>query len=87
MTLLSAGTTLVRTYRMTDTEAQALLAGLLIGVTGLSVEVGEKDGRPCLVVGCGSIRQANSVDRYVMAVDPKAILAELTNRRPDGLAA
>jgi len=65
---------MVQIYAMADAEAQGLVGGVLSGIDGLTVESAVRDTDRFLIVSCSTATQAVSVQRFVTAIDPSAVL-------------
>jgi hypothetical protein len=65
---------LVQIFEMSDEDAQNVVGGLLSGIDGLTVELAFRGPDRFLVVDCGSAAQAISVQRFVTAIDPRAVV-------------
>lgn len=65
---------LVQIYEMSDAEAQGLVGGVLCGIDGLTVELAVRDEDQFLIVNCDNAIQAVAVQRFVKAIDPRALL-------------
>ena len=70
---------LVQIYELSDSESQAILAGLLSGVPGLAVDVQSTPTDAFLVVDCVDALQAQWVFRLVTSIDNRARLIHTTN--------
>ena len=64
----------VQIYEMADSDSQRLVGGLLGGVDGLTVELAVSDSDRFLIVRCRSKAQAAAVNRFVVTVDPTAVV-------------
>lgn len=65
---------MVQIYAMGDAEAQRVVGGVLSGIDGLAVEAVVREADRFLIVSCSTATQAVSVQRFVTAIDPGAVL-------------
>lgn len=65
---------IVEIYAMGDEVAQTAVGAGLSGVEGLTVELAASGPDRFLIVDCSSHSQAVSVRKFVMALDPRAIV-------------
>lgn len=67
---------MVQIFEMTDEDAQHIVGGLLSGIEGITVELAFRGPDRFLVVDCGSAAQAIAVHRFVVAIDPRAVVIQ-----------
>jgi hypothetical protein len=73
---------LVQIYDVTDDASQELIAGLLSGIDGLTVESSTSGARRFVVVECSDAMQARSVFRLVTSIDFGARLLHTATGAP-----
>jgi hypothetical protein len=70
---------LIQIYDVTDDASQELIAGLLAGIDGLTVESPSSGSHHFVVVECTDSMQARSAFRLVKAIDFEARLLHTAN--------
>jgi hypothetical protein len=71
---------MVQVFEMSDDDAQRVVGGLLSGISGITVELAFRGPDRFLVASCGSAAQAIAVQRFVTAVDPRAVAIQTSTR-------
>jgi hypothetical protein len=74
---------MVQIYEMSDEDAQRLVGALLDGIDGLTVELAVTGKDRFLIVDCGTAEQAIAVQRFVTAVDPRAVVIHTSTRHKE----
>lgn len=70
---------LIQIYDVSDDASQELIAGLLAGIDGLTVETPSSGTHHFVVVECSDSLQARSVFRLVKSIDFEARLLHTAN--------
>jgi len=79
---------MVQIFEMSDDDAQRVVGGLLSGVKGIAVDLAFNGPDRFLVVDCESAAQAIAVQRFVIAIDPHAVVIRTAtkSREPSEVA-
>lgn len=72
---------MVQVFEMSDDEAQRVVGGLLSGIDGISVELAFRGPDRYLVASCESAAHAIAIQRFMTAVDPRAVAIQTSTRQ------
>ena len=76
-----------RIYQMSEIESQLLVGAVLDAMAGITVHLQGGDSNHYLFVECTTSIQAESVDRFIRAVDPGASKVHVTHSADADLVA